>query len=167
MVHNSRLPLGSGKSSTPAIATRTPPICPSRTNRRTDQLPKAAPQLALSEPPTICGLLSIGNIYRGLLRRALGRSAHLSFRCWHRAEPGNELLGAANAERRPADRARVGQQVGQLGTEVTRRNLNVQPTLVVRLGYRFFVRVEKDILFNGPYSAMTAEGETGRSLGRV
>ena len=40
----------------------------------------------------------------------------------------------------------VGQQVGQLGTEVTRRNLNVQPTLVVRPGYRFFVRVEKDIL---------------------
>ena len=61
----------------------------------------------------------------------------------------------------------VGQQVGQLGTEVTRRNLNVQPTLVVRPGYRFFVRVEKDILFNGPYSPMTAEGESGRSLGRV
>ena len=60
----------------------------------------------------------------------------------------------------------VGQQVGQLGTEVTRRNLNVQPTLVVRPGYRFFVRVEKDILFNGPYSPMTAEGESGRSLGR-
>jgi type IV secretory pathway VirB10-like protein len=60
----------------------------------------------------------------------------------------------------------VGQQVGQLGTEVTRRNLNVQPTLVVRPGYRFFVRVEKDILLNGPYAPMTAEGETGRSLGR-
>jgi type IV secretion system protein VirB10 len=60
----------------------------------------------------------------------------------------------------------VGQQVGQLGTEVTRRNLNVQPTLVVRPGYRFFVRVEKDILFSGPYSPMTAEGEVGRSLGR-
>ncbi len=60
----------------------------------------------------------------------------------------------------------VGQQVGQLGTEVTRRNLNVQPTLVVRPGYRFFVRVEKDILFSGPYAPMTAEGEFGRSLGR-
>src|SRR5580692_10298585 len=50
----------------------------------------------------------------------------------------------------------VGQQVGQLGTEVTRRNLNVQPTLVVRPGYRFFVRVEKDILFKGPYTPMRA-----------
>ena len=44
----------------------------------------------------------------------------------------------------------VGQQVGELGTEVTRRNLNIQPTIVVRPGYRFFVRVEKDIQFNGP-----------------
>jgi type IV secretory pathway VirB10-like protein len=60
----------------------------------------------------------------------------------------------------------VGQQVGQLGMEVTRRNLNVQPTLVVRPGYRFFVRVEKDILFNGPYAPMAAEGNSERSLGR-
>ena len=60
----------------------------------------------------------------------------------------------------------VGQQVGQLGTEVTRRNLNVQPTLVVRPGYRFFVRVEKDILFSGPYAPMAAQSEFGRSLGR-
>jgi type IV secretion system protein TrbI len=48
----------------------------------------------------------------------------------------------------------VGQQVGQVGVEVTRRNLNIQPTIVVRPGYRFFVRVEKDVLFKAPYSAM-------------
>jgi type IV secretion system protein TrbI len=48
----------------------------------------------------------------------------------------------------------VGQQVGQVGVEVTRRNLNVQPTIIVRPGYRFFVRVEKDLLFKAPYSAM-------------
>jgi type IV secretory pathway VirB10-like protein len=48
----------------------------------------------------------------------------------------------------------VGQQVGQVGVEVTRRNLNIQPTIVVRPGYRFFVRVEKDLLFRAPYSAM-------------
>lgn len=52
----------------------------------------------------------------------------------------------------------VGQQVGQLGVEVTRRNLNIQPTIIVRPGYRFFVRVEKDLLFKGPYSPM-AGGE--------
>ncbi len=60
----------------------------------------------------------------------------------------------------------VGQQVGELGTEVTRRNLNVQPTIVVRPGYRFFVRVEKDLLFNGPYSPMTAESESGPGSGQ-
>jgi type IV secretory pathway VirB10-like protein len=48
----------------------------------------------------------------------------------------------------------VGQQVGQVGVEVTRRNLNIQPTIIVRPGYRFFVRVEKDLLFSVPYSAM-------------
>jgi type IV secretory pathway VirB10-like protein len=65
----------------------------------------------------------------------------------------------------------VGQQVGQLGVEVTRRNLNIQPTIVVRTGYRFFVRVEKDIPFNGPYSPMRAESGSRQrsefSLGRV
>jgi type IV secretion system protein VirB10 len=58
----------------------------------------------------------------------------------------------------------VGQQVGQLGVEVTRRNLNIQPTIVVRPGYRFFVRVEKDIPFNGPYSPMRAESESQQRL---
>lgn len=55
----------------------------------------------------------------------------------------------------------VGQQVGELGTEVTRRNLNIQPTIVVRPGYRFFVRVDKDIQFSGPYAQIT--GASGRS----
>jgi type IV secretion system protein TrbI len=52
--------------------------------------------------------------------------------------------------------AAFGQQVGQLGVEVTRRNLNIQPTIRIRPGYRFFVRVEKDILFKGPYTPMRA-----------
>ena len=56
----------------------------------------------------------------------------------------------------------VGQQVGELGTEVTRRNLNIQPTIVVRPGYRFFVRVEKDVRFSGPY-AHSMTGASGRS----
>jgi type IV secretion system protein TrbI len=61
----------------------------------------------------------------------------------------------------------VGQQVGQLGVEVTRRNLNVQPTIIVRPGYRFFVRVEKDILFDGPYSAMARHSESGQRTGGI
>src|SRR5271169_3787561 len=83
----------------------------------------------------------------------------------HRAELGNSSVLQTQSVGQQIGQG-VGQRVGQLGTEVTRRNLNVQPTLVVRPGYRFFVRVEKDILFNGPYSPMTAEGESGRSLGR-
>lgn len=45
----------------------------------------------------------------------------------------------------------VGQQMSQLGTEVTRRNLNVQPTIKVRAGYRFNVKVNRDIAFDRPY----------------
>jgi type IV secretion system protein VirB10 len=47
--------------------------------------------------------------------------------------------------------AAVGQQVGELGVEVTRRNLNVQPTIKIPIGYRFNVRVNRDMLFDAPY----------------
>lgn len=45
----------------------------------------------------------------------------------------------------------VGQQLSQLGADVTRRNLNVQPTIKVPIGYRFNVRVNRDMLFELPY----------------
>jgi type IV secretion system protein VirB10 len=45
----------------------------------------------------------------------------------------------------------VGGQISQLGAEVTRRNLTVQPTIKVPIGYRFNVRVNRDILFESPY----------------
>ena len=46
----------------------------------------------------------------------------------------------------------VGQQLGELGAEVTRKNLSVQPTIKIPIGYRFNVRVNRDILFEAPYS---------------
>jgi len=46
----------------------------------------------------------------------------------------------------------VGQQLGELGTEITRKNLNIQPTIKIPVGYRFNVRVNRDILFEAPYS---------------
>ena len=46
----------------------------------------------------------------------------------------------------------VGQQLGELGTEVTRKNLSIQPTIKIPAGYRFNVRVNKDILFEAPYT---------------
>jgi type IV secretory pathway VirB10-like protein len=46
----------------------------------------------------------------------------------------------------------VGAQVSQLGADVTRRNLDIQPTIKVPIGYRFNVRVNRDLLFDSPYS---------------
>lgn len=50
----------------------------------------------------------------------------------------------------------VGTQVGELGEQVTRRNLNIQPTIKIRPGFRFFVRVQKDMLFQAPYAPAPA-----------
>ncbi|MCA4152000.1 conjugal transfer protein TrbI [Acinetobacter baumannii] len=40
----------------------------------------------------------------------------------------------------------LGRQLGQLGMEMARRNMNIQPTLEIRPGYRFVVMVTKDIV---------------------
>ncbi len=50
----------------------------------------------------------------------------------------------------------VGQQASELGAQVTRRNLNVQPTIKIPAGCRFNVRVNRDILFDAPYAPMPA-----------
>src|SRR5579863_897570 len=49
----------------------------------------------------------------------------------------------------------LGQQLGELGMEVTRRNLDIQPTIKIRVGYRFNVRVNKDIAFEEPYTPIS------------
>lgn len=48
----------------------------------------------------------------------------------------------------------LGQQLEQLGTEITSRNANIQPTIKIPVGYRFNVRVNRDILFEAPYTPM-------------
>lgn len=45
----------------------------------------------------------------------------------------------------------AGQQAADLGAQITRRNLNVQPTIKIPIGYRFNVSVNRDILFDRPY----------------
>jgi type IV secretory pathway VirB10-like protein len=40
----------------------------------------------------------------------------------------------------------------QLGAEVTRKNLSIQPTFKIPVGYRFNTRVNRDILFEAPYT---------------
>jgi type IV secretion system protein TrbI len=50
--------------------------------------------------------------------------------------------------------ASLGQNLGELGTEMARRHLNVQPTLEIRSGYRFHIAVMKDLVLPGPYRAL-------------
>ncbi len=51
----------------------------------------------------------------------------------------------------------VGQELSQTGAQITRRNLNVQPTVKVPAGYKFTVRVNRDILFESPYEPVQPE----------
>jgi type IV secretion system protein VirB10 len=48
----------------------------------------------------------------------------------------------------------VGQEVSQLGEQITRRNLNVQPTIKIPPGYKFNVHVNRDIVFDAPYAPL-------------
>lgn len=51
----------------------------------------------------------------------------------------------------------VGQELSETGAQITRRNLNVQPTIKVPAGYKFNVRVGRDILFDSPYEPGSVE----------
>jgi type IV secretion system protein VirB10 len=52
----------------------------------------------------------------------------------------------------------VGQELSQTGAQITRRNLNVQPTIKVPAGYKFTVRVNRDILFETVYEPLDSRG---------
>jgi type IV secretion system protein VirB10 len=45
----------------------------------------------------------------------------------------------------------VGQQVTQLGTSIASKSLSRQPTIKIPIGYRFNVRVNRDVVFDAPY----------------
>jgi type IV secretory pathway VirB10-like protein len=47
--------------------------------------------------------------------------------------------------------ASVGQNASQFGQELTRRNFDRPPTLIIQPGQKFLVHVKKDIVFPGPY----------------
>jgi type IV secretory pathway VirB10-like protein len=53
--------------------------------------------------------------------------------------------------------AAAGREVSQLGTQAARKNLNVQPTIKIPPGYKFTVRVNRDILFEEPYRPVQAQ----------
>lgn len=45
----------------------------------------------------------------------------------------------------------LGQQLGQVGSSMVQRNIQIQPTLKQKPGYRFNVMVTRDIIFPGAY----------------
>lgn len=56
----------------------------------------------------------------------------------------------------------VGQELSETGAQITHRNLNVQPTIKVPAGYKFVVRVNRDILFEAPYQPENADPQVIR-----
>jgi type IV secretory pathway VirB10-like protein len=60
----------------------------------------------------------------------------------------------------------VGREVSQLGAQITRKNLNVQPTIKIPAGYKFNVRVNRDILFEEPYRPVQPVANDGSAPNR-
>jgi type IV secretion system protein VirB10 len=50
----------------------------------------------------------------------------------------------------------VARDMTEFGAEITRKNLNTQPTIKVPVGYKFTVRVNRDMLFDAPYQPIPA-----------
>jgi type IV secretory pathway VirB10-like protein len=59
-----------------------------------------------------------------------------------------------------AAEAAVGAEVSETGSQLARRNLNRQPTIKVPAGYKFTVRVNRDILFDAPYTPIEGDQPT-------
>lgn len=60
----------------------------------------------------------------------------------------------------------VGQDLSMTGAQMARSNMNEQPTIKVPAGYRFTIRVNRDILFEAPYEPvhpLGAEPQSQRS----
>lgn len=53
--------------------------------------------------------------------------------------------------------ATIGREMSQTGALMTRRNMNVQPTIRVPVGYKFTVRVNRDMLFENAYEPLTED----------
>jgi len=86
----------------------------------------------------------------GLLTSVFGAAAQLS-----QSHSGSVLAYPSNGE---IAASAVGQQMATLGAETTRRNLNIQPTIKIPMGYRFNVRVNRDLAFEGPYRPLRVGG---------
>ncbi|HME69031.1 MAG TPA: TrbI/VirB10 family protein [Myxococcota bacterium] len=63
-----------------------------------------------------------------------------------------QLITSQQQDLRQTLAAALGQNFGEAASQMIRRNLNVQPAIEVRAGYRFDVFVKKDLIFSGPYT---------------
>ncbi|MCP3993525.1 MAG: hypothetical protein GY722_00465 [bacterium] len=66
------------------------------------------------------------------------------------SQPQESADGGAPSARQIAAAA-LGQELGQVTAEITRRNIDLQPTLVIRPGYLFNIEVTADLALPGPY----------------
>jgi len=60
------------------------------------------------------------------------------------SQPDAPVNGTYNSQQIMA--AELGRQLGELGMEVARRNLDIQPTLEIRPGYQFTIMITKDMV---------------------
>lgn len=65
-----------------------------------------------------------------------------------KTDPYNDPYGSSNAA---VLSQALAQQIGTVGTEMLRKNIDVAPTLKIRPGYRFHVMAVKDMTFDRPY----------------
>ena len=69
----------------------------------------------------------------------------------------NNTNGDSGDERSTRDQVKdtlataLGQNLGEVSSEMIRREMSVQPTIKIRPGYRFNVLVNRDLIFEGPY----------------
>jgi len=66
-------------------------------------------------------------------------------------EQNSGSLGYSNPSAGQTIAGAVGQNLGQLGIEMSRKNMQIQPTIEIRPGYRFNVMINKDVVFPGAY----------------
>jgi type IV secretion system protein VirB10 len=51
----------------------------------------------------------------------------------------------------------VGQQLGQVGSQLIQRQMNIQPTVKIPVGSKFNVRVDRDIYFDAAYETVSLQ----------
>jgi type IV secretion system protein VirB10 len=91
----------------------------------------------------------VDNHYRRIIGSVLLSSIFSAAFQLSQSQRGNVLQTASAGE---TVASAVGREVSQAGAQITRRNLNIQPTIRIPIGYRFNVRVNRDMLFDEPYA---------------